>query len=98
MPKMYSKESALRIIFKAARKLERLLEEKGLTESDISKGELRRIFNVGGKRGKDILSMALRKFMIGDVISTPYWELRVIEPDKPRIHFKILRKNKRRKR
>jgi len=91
---MRDKQSALRIIFKAAEKLVKVLEEKGLQECDISKGELRRIFNPGGKRGKDVLSMALRKFVVGEVISTPYWELTIVEPEKPRIHFKLLRKIK----
>jgi len=91
MPKMYDKRTALQIIFQAAGKIAKSISVKGVTESDVSKGELRKILNASGKRGKDILSMAFRKFVISNVIRTADWEMIIIEPDKPRIHFRILK-------
>jgi len=93
MPKMYNKKTALQIIFRAADKIADAMMSKGITEGDISKGELRKIFNIQNKRGKDIFSMALRKFVISNVIRTTDWEMVIVEPDKPRIHFRILRQS-----
>mgnify|MGYP001626294642 CR=1 FL=1 len=94
MPKMYDKRTALQIIFYVGNQLEKAILKKGITECDVSKGELKRLFNKFGQRKKDVFSMALRKFAITEVIRTPYWEFRIVEPEKPRIHFKILRHDK----
>ena len=75
---MRHKQAALKAIFKAAQKLMKLAEEKGLTEFDVGRGELRDLLNPQTKSGKkrrakDCLSMALQRFVSGNCITTPMW-------------------------
>ncbi|MEM2004391.1 MAG: hypothetical protein QXQ37_07025, partial [Nitrososphaerota archaeon] len=77
---------------KAAEEMEKILEAKGRTEGEIGRGELTGVLNAGGKRGKDLLTMALCKFTVGKIIKTPDWEMTIKEPDKPVVYFRILRK------
>ena len=103
MPKMRHKQAALKAIFKAAQKLMKLAEEKGLTEFDVGRGELRDLLNPQTKsgkkrRGKDCLTMAIQRFTSGDHIVTPTWMIIIKDASKPVIHFKALKTKKSKRR
>lgn len=90
MPKMRSKKKALELIFSLGERLERLCAERGVSELTAGRGELRSLLNIGSRRGKDLLTMALQQFAAGEVVKTPRWELRVRDWEKPVICFRTL--------
>lgn len=88
MPKLRSKEKALEIIASLGRSLLRLCEERGVVELTVGRGELRGMLNPNTRRGKDLLTMSLRRFTVDGVIITPSWEMVVRDWEKPVIYFR----------
>ncbi|MEM2484429.1 MAG: hypothetical protein QXT82_06330 [Candidatus Caldarchaeum sp.] len=85
---MRDPQAALRIIIRTGDRLAELLREKGLRESDIGRGDMRLLLNKNRSRGKDLFTMSLKKFVVGDTIVTPDWEM-VIKSTKPIVHLKL---------
>jgi len=88
MPKLKSKKKALEMIIKIGDEIMQLCEERGVNEITIGRGELRSMLNTGIRRGKDLLTMAIRNFMVDERIITCRWELEVRDWEKPIIHLR----------
>lgn len=88
MPKLFSKHSAVQVILSAGEELARLAEEKGLRMMTVGRGEIRQLLNRGNKRGKSILSLAIRRFAVSNVFATARWVIEVVDRDKPLIVFR----------
>ncbi|MEM4302528.1 MAG: hypothetical protein QW470_06175 [Candidatus Caldarchaeum sp.] len=83
MPKMFSKQSAVKTILTLGDMLANIASEKNLQQMTVGVGELRRLLNEGEKRGKSILSLALQRFAASNIFQTPAWVLEVVDVKKP---------------
>ncbi|MEM1937944.1 MAG: hypothetical protein QXX19_02735 [Candidatus Caldarchaeum sp.] len=88
MPKMFSKQSAVKTILSLGSALEALADEKGLEQMTVGVGELRRLLNGNGGRGKSVLSLALQRFTATRIFHTANWVLEVVDSEKPILLFR----------
>lgn len=89
MPKLKSKEKALEMIIVLGRMLMRMCDERGVKEITVGRGEIRGLLSPSIRRGKDLLTMSLRRFAVDEVIITPDWEMVVKDWEKPVIYFRM---------
>ncbi|MEM4573857.1 MAG: hypothetical protein QXF45_04900 [Candidatus Caldarchaeum sp.] len=89
MPKMFSKQPAVKSIFAVGEILYRLTEEKQLSMMSVEKGELRHLLNTGNKRGKSIFTIAIQRFTVSTVVATSRWMIELVDREKPLIVFKV---------
>ncbi|MEM4417429.1 MAG: hypothetical protein QXD32_05165 [Nitrososphaerota archaeon] len=88
MPKMFFKESAVDVLLRLGDRLAEVAAERGVSQMTVGRGELRSLLNPGGGRSKDVLSMALRRFVLAERVSTPRWCLEILDRRKPLIVFR----------
>ena len=88
MPKLRNKRKALEILIHLGDALSRLCDERGVEELTVGRGELKHMLNRGVRRGKDLLTMALQRFVVAESISTTAWEIQVKDREKPVIRFR----------
>ena len=91
MPKLKSKQKAIAIILNLGREFTKLCEERGVDELTVGRGELKHMFNTGVRRGKDVITMALQRFVVNERIITQSWEIEVKDWDKPVLRFRRIR-------
>jgi len=90
VPKLYFKERALEMVLRLGEMLAKMAAENGVREITVVRGELRSLLNKGGGRSKDLISMALRRFVIADSIQSSGWRMEIVDRRKPIIHLKLV--------
>ncbi len=92
MPKLKSKRKALEMILNLGLEFSKLCEERGVEEITVGRGELKHMLNIGVRRGKDLVTMALQRFVVAERITTSSWEIEVKDWEKPILRFRRFRR------
>lgn len=92
MPKLKHKRKALEMILGLGLEFSRVCDERGVDEITVGRGELKHLLNIGVRRGKDLVTMALQRFVVADRITTPTWEIEVKDWEKPILRFRRIRR------
>ncbi|MCS6770247.1 MAG: hypothetical protein NZ570_07430 [Candidatus Caldarchaeum sp.] len=85
---MFSKQSAVKTILRLGDALASVAERKNLDSMTVGVGELRKLLNAGGGRGKSVLSLALQRFTAAQTFRTSSWVIEVVDVKKPILVFR----------